>query len=350
MFQPVFDGFKEATRNVTGLLIGQMEWEFFFEDILAADSGDVLVEVKNTCGDEFSYIITGRSATFKGEGDLHDPKYLHLKQVHEFAEFARINGTEDNDSSDNCEYTIAVFPTSALEATYRTNKPVLYTCVIVLVFVSTALVFAIYDYMVYRRQTKLLNTAKRTNAIVSSLFPKDIQKRIMEEAEAQAEAEMKGNRFGFSLAPKNQLKTFLDENDNNADVLGDTIFKTKPIADLFPLVTIMFADIVGFTAWSSTREPAQVFTLLETIYHEFDVIAKRRRVFKVETVGDCYVAVAGLPEPRKDHAVVMARFARDCLYRMNTMTKQLEVTLGPDTTELGMRFGLHSGPVTGRFL
>lgn len=78
--------------------------------------------------------------------------------------------------------------------------------------------------------------------------------------------------------------------------------------------TVMFADLVGFTAWSSVREPAHVFTLLETIYSAFDKIAKRRRVFKVETVGDCYVAVAGLPEPRRDHAVVMARFSHECLY------------------------------------
>jgi class 3 adenylate cyclase len=110
--------------------------------------------------------------------------------------------------------------------------------------------------------------------------------------------------------------------------------------------TVLFADIAGFTAWSSTREPSQVFMLLETVYHEFDTIAKRRRVFKVETVGDCYVAVAGLPEPRRDHAVVMARFARDCISCMNVLTKKLEVQLGPDTTDLAMRFGLHSGPVT----
>lgn len=75
----------------------------------------------------------------------------------------------------------------------------------------------------------------------------------------------------------------------------------------------MFADLVGFTAWSSMREPTQVFTLLETIYSAFDHIAKRRRVFKVETVGDCYVAVTGLPEPRRDHAAAMARFSYECL-------------------------------------
>jgi class 3 adenylate cyclase len=91
------------------------------------------------------------------------------------------------------------------------------------------------------------------------------------------------------------------------------------------------------------REPSQVFTLLETIFHEFDEIAHRRRVFKVETVGDCYVAVCGLPDPRKDHAVVMARFARDCLFRFNVVTKQLENLLGPDTSELGLRIGIHSG-------
>jgi class 3 adenylate cyclase len=55
---------------------------------------------------------------------------------------------------------------------------------------------------------------------------------------------------------------------------------------------------------------------------------------QVETVGDCYVAVAGLPEPRKDHGLVMARFAQDCMNRMLQLVKVLEVSLGPDTGDL----------------
>ena len=69
------------------------------------------------------------------------------------------------------------------------------------------------------------------------------------------------------------------------------------------LLTVMFADVEGFTTWSSVLKPSQVFTLL---------VASRRHVFKVETVGDCYVAVGGLPEPRLILVVTMARFARDC--------------------------------------
>lgn len=108
----------------------------------------------------------------------------------------------------------------------------------------------------------------------------------------------------------------------------------------------MFADIEGFTAWSSVREPSQVFTLLESLYATMDRIATKRKVFKVETVGDCYVAVCGLPESRKDNASVMARFARDCIEQHIIMVKKLERTLGPDTGDLRLRVGLNSGPIT----
>jgi Adenylate and Guanylate cyclase catalytic domain len=57
------------------------------------------------------------------------------------------------------------------------------------------------------------------------------------------------------------------------------------------LMLCAVADIAGFTAWSSIREPHQVFTLLEAIFKGFDSIAKRQGIFKVETIGDCYVGM-----------------------------------------------------------
>lgn len=58
------------------------------------------------------------------------------------------------------------------------------------------------------------------------------------------------------------------------------------------------------------------------------------------------VAVCGVPERCADHAVVMARFARECLSRCEKVLQSLELKLGPDTGDLAMRFGLNSGPVT----
>ncbi|MGK3745457.1 MAG: hypothetical protein ACI8RD_004319, partial [Bacillariaceae sp.] len=66
----------------------------------------------------------------------------------------------------------------------------------------------------------------------------------------------------------------------------------------------------------------------------------------VETIGDSYVAVTGLPNPREDHAVIMVKFARDCRQQFNELCSILESSLGPETGDLQLRIGLHSGPVT----
>jgi class 3 adenylate cyclase len=90
--------------------------------------------------------------------------------------------------------------------------------------------------------------------------------------------------------------------------------------------------------------------LLEAVYGSFDALAKRSGVFKVETIGDCYVAVCGVPTANKNHAVVMARFARGIHSTMRVLTQELGVVLGPDTNDLAFRVGLHSGPITGGVL
>jgi len=115
-----------------------------------------------------------------------------------------------------------------------------------------------------------------------------------------------------------------------------------------PFSSVLPKDIAGFTHWSSTRTPTQVFHLLETLYAAFDKNARRRGIFKVETIGDCYVAVSGCPKARIDHAVVMTRFASNCLEDANEVfqDKNLIEQLGEGTRDLKLRVGLHSGPVT----
>lgn len=237
IMQPVFDHFEDKGRQVVGFMIGELAWEAFFVNLLPTNTPGVLVDIKGTCGSEFTYVIEGHHASYVGEGDLHDPRYDSLKMEFEFAEFARYDGEDDDLGGVHCEYTIAMYPTHELEAPYHTSAPAVYAAIVVLVFFFTAMVFALYDYMVYRRQQKLLATAKRTGAIVSSLFPKDVQKRIMEDADRQAQEE-EGRKNGKALgfAAKNQLKTFLDGDEVRST---EGVFKTKPIADLFPQVTIM---------------------------------------------------------------------------------------------------------------
>jgi len=121
---------------------------------------------------------------------------------------------------------------------------------------------------------------------------------------------------------------------------------SPPIADLFHNTTIMFADIVTFTEWSSKHSPEDVFYLLENLFLEFDKIAKKLDVFKLGTIGDCYIAVVGVPDARKDHAVVLAKFAEECRSKTNEIISELIKELGPSVGKLSMRFGLHSGSVT----
>lgn len=162
-----------------------------------------------------------------------------------------------------------------------------------------------------------------------------------------------------TITTKTATTTTTIDSDRDTFSQRDNIIRRAscPIADLFPETTVLFADIVQFTMWSSTREPTQVFLLLESVYGLFDKLAEKRGVFKIETIGDCYLAVAGLPDARSDHAVVMSKFASECCIQMSKLVSSSSTsslssstlceTLGPvGTSDLSIRCGLNSGPVT----
>ncbi|MDF0551576.1 adenylate/guanylate cyclase domain-containing protein [Kamptonema sp. UHCC 0994] len=83
------------------------------------------------------------------------------------------------------------------------------------------------------------------------------------------------------------------------------------IADSFENVTVLFADIAGFTKLSSHISPTELVKLLNEIFSSFDFLAMQHGLEKIKTIGDAYMVVGGLPNPRKDHAEAIANMALD---------------------------------------
>jgi class 3 adenylate cyclase len=359
LFYPVYE--SSQSNNIAGSLAIDFSWKLLFEIGLTEQSDGIVTVLENTCGQVYTFKVVENQIEFVGEGDFHDTAFDSLEVSSTTDQFLNLvssisprRGFQTLASNWGCAYIVRVYPSTSMRSRYLNNKPRAETFIVVSVFVFTSSVFLLYDFIVRRLQAKVMSSAKRSEKIVSSLFPAVVRDRLFNDrsraSDVQSsthssdnESSQKKNRSAVHglLNHKVRLKSYL-----NHPPSVDICHEPEPIADLFPNTTILFADIAGFTAWSSEREPPQVFKLLETLYSAFDEVARKLGVFKVETIGDCYVAVTGLPEPEKDHAVVMVKFASQCILRMHELTRKLESSLGPGTAELALRVGLHSGSVT----
>jgi adenylate cyclase len=110
------------------------------------------------------------------------------------------------------------------------------------------------------------------------------------------------------------------------------------IADHIPGVTVVFADIVGFTPLAAKLAPAELVALLDEIFTRFDELAAKYGVEKIKTIGDAYMAVAGAPEPCADHAPRAARLAIAMRDHVVALATERNI-------QLAIRVGLHSGEV-----
>jgi class 3 adenylate cyclase len=111
------------------------------------------------------------------------------------------------------------------------------------------------------------------------------------------------------------------------------------IAESFSEVSVLFADIVGFTAYSAQIPASALVATLNQLFSRFDELAERHGLEKIKTIGDAYMVAAGVPVPRADHARAVAEMALD-------LRDAVTDYLTPDAQRLQVRIGIHCGPAT----
>lgn len=159
----------------------------------------------------------------------------------------------------------------------------------------------------------------------TNLLQRNEAYRVMQEYLEQLEIEQqKSERLLLNVLPKpiaEQLKK------------GQGI-----IAESFSQVSVLFADIVGFTELSSQVSAIELVYLLNEIFSKFDELAEKHGLEKIKTIGDCYMVVAGLPVCRQDHAEAIAEMALDMQSAITRFNAEHNQTLK-------IRTGISSGPV-----
>jgi adenylate cyclase len=113
---------------------------------------------------------------------------------------------------------------------------------------------------------------------------------------------------------------------------------SETIADHFDSASILFADVVDFTPFAQRLAPAEVVGILDQLFSRFDTLVERHGLEKIKTIGDAYMAAAGVPDPSPDHARRAALLALD-------MREAVTTSAVGDGSGLELRIGINSGPV-----
>ena len=115
--------------------------------------------------------------------------------------------------------------------------------------------------------------------------------------------------------------------------------ETRVIANSYESATILFADIVGFTKFSSLHKPEEIVNLLNDLFYEFDELTEKHNIEKIKTMGDGYMLAAGIPKVDKNHAINMANMALSMMESVTNFNKK------HPNANFSIRIGISSGPV-----
>lgn len=172
--------------------------------------------------------------------------------------------------------------------------------------------------------TYLLTSVSRTAEIEALALAREEQAAQLQQAFKQLEVEQaKSERLLLNVLPKAIAERLKED--------------TQTIAESFPEVTVLFADIVGFTKLAARISPTELVQLLNQIFTIFDRLAEKHGLEKIKTIGDAYMVVGGLPVQRRNHASAIAEMALDMQTEILNFNRKCHESFA-------MRIGIHSGP------
>ena len=333
-----------------GTIIGLSNTVFNWDTVLAqalpsSISGIDVVLSSQLSTRTFTMRVMGGTVLGIGNGDLHDT--AASLAPYQRAVTATVGVT----------WTMTLYPTQDLVNSYHTTGPRDRCVAVIVVVIVCLLLFYVHDWLAQSRSQVLLRFARATSRLVDDAFPKQLRARVVRQAldDLAHEGSVRGGVAGPGRdgAPLSQGATRalvaiqrwvgLEAAQERAVARLSNKFAAAAdmaVADTFPAVTVAFCDIVGFTSWSASVPPEIVFRFLGALFGAFDSLADVRGLYKMETVGDTWMGVAGLPEPTAQHAHRSADFA----LALPTLLAKVCSDMG--VQQLGLRIGLHSGPVT----
>jgi hypothetical protein len=263
---------ENDNTGLLGIIGAELEWITFFDNVVP-DASTVSIVLENSCGQVHTYHVKGGIARYLGSGDQHDRSYDYLAQsvsitkaLDHVDQVAVSHGSSMATKSEEmtgttageedglfCSYQITVYPTEEYEETFHTGLAYVYTFTTVALAVTSIVLFLIYTVLVDRRQKQVMDSAARSNAIIKSLFPAVIRRRLFG---ATTQSSLQNDGIAMSVKhslglrrrrpiqrgdahnPKTRLTNFLTSTSPN-EAYSMEHQNDEPIAEMFSNTTVV---------------------------------------------------------------------------------------------------------------